>query len=1032
MLDRIIQWSLRNRVVTLALAGVLIAAGAWAAFTLPVDVFPDLTAPTVTVLAEAHGMAPEEVESLVTFPIETAVNGASGVRRVRSSTAQGISIVWVEFDWGTDIYRARQIVSEKLQLVTAQLPDDLDPPVLAPITSIMGEIVLVGMTSTAHSLMEVRSAADWVVRKRLLSLEGVSQVVPIGGEVKEYQVTVQPQRLRSFGVTLAEVVEAAAASNVNASGGIFTQSGSEVLIRGIGRVQTVEDIALTVVATRGGTPVLIRDVADVAVGIAPRFGTASRNAEPAVILSIQKQPGANTLELTDRIDQELDRIGQQLPAGMEIDRGIFRQSSFITLAVDNVLDALRDGAILVVLILFLFLWNLRTTAISIVAIPLSLAVAALAMKLLGVTINTMTLGGMAIAIGALVDDAIIDVENVFRRLKENHSRPVISQRSALTVVYEASKEVRGPILNATLIISIVFLPLFFLSGVEGRMLRPLGFAYIASILASLVVAVTVTPTLCYYLLPKARVLSKEGDSWLVERLKRVYAGSLGMVTRHTGLVIGAAGVLLILTIAAFPFLGRGFLPEFQEGTLVISAVTVPGTALETSDDLGRRIERILLDNPAVLGTSRRTGRAELDEHAQGANAAEIDVSLDLSGTDLPTVLEELRRSLTLVPGTNITIGQPIGHRIDHMLSGTRASIAVKLFGPDLYELRRLAEAIRSSVEGIPGIVDLSVEQQADVPQVRIYPNRRAMALFGVTPGLLAETIDVAFAGEAVSEIREGQEKYDLVVRFDAASRTSATRLGEALVDTPLGPKVPLSQLADVREERGPNTISRENVQRKIVISSNVAGRDVGGVVEDIQAAVAQQVDLPDGYVVEYGGQFESARQATRTIALLSILSVLLIFLILFQEFGSARPALIVMVNLPLALAGGVASVLMFLDGELNVAALVGFITLFGVAVRNGILLVSHYTQLLAEGQSLSEAVFNGSMERLNPILMTALTAGLALIPLAMGGGEPGKEIQTPMAIVILGGLLSSTFLNMVVLPALYLRFGKASSGTEGV
>ena len=1027
MLDRIIQWSLHNRVVTLAFAAVLIASGAWAASTLPVDVFPDLTAPTVTVLTEAHGMAPEEVESLVTYPIETAVNGASGVRRVRSSTAQGISIVWVEFDWGMDIYRARQIVSEKLQLVTSQLPDDLDPPVLAPITSIMGEIVLVGMTSPSHSLMEVRSAAEWVVRKRLLSIEGVSQVVPIGGYVKQYQVTVHPERLRAFDVTLAQVVEAAAASNINASGGIYQESGREVLIRGIGRVQTVEDIALTVVETRSGAPVLLRDVADVAIGEAPRFGTASRNAEPAVVLSIQKQPGANTLELTERIDEELDRIGRQLPAGMVIDRGIFRQSGFITLAVDNVVEALRDGAILVVVILFLFLWNLRTTGISVVAIPLSLAVSALAMKLLGVTINTMTLGGMAIAIGALVDDAIIDVENVFRRLKENRLLAPDKQKPALSVVYEASREVRGPILNATLIISIVFLPLFFLSGVEGRMLQPLGFAYIVSILASLVVAVTVTPTLCYYLLPNARILEKAGDSWLVERLKRVYALSLRWVVRHTRLVIVAAALLLLLTVATFPFLGRGFLPEFQEGTLVISAVTVPGTGLDTSDELGRRIEHIVLAHPAVVGTSRRTGRAELDEHAQGANAAEIDVSLDLSKAELADVLKDLRANLTIVPGTNITIGQPIGHRIDHMLSGTRASIAVKLFGPDLYELRRLAESIRAGAESIPGVVDLSIEQQADVPQVRIYPDRRAMATYGVTPGMLAEMIDVAFAGEAVSEIREGQEKYDLVVRFSADSRTSAERLSAALVDTPLGPKVPMSQLASVREERGPNTISRENVQRKIVISSNVAGRDVGSVVADIQAAVERDVILPEGYIVEYGGQFESAREATRTIALLSILSVFLIFLVLFQEFGSARPALIVMVNLPLALTGGVAAVLLFLSGELNVAALVGFITLFGVAVRNGILLVSHYTQLIREGQSFEDAVFNGSMERLNPILMTALTAGLALIPLAMGGGEPGKEIQTPMAIVILGGLLTSTFLNMVVLPAIYLRFGRGAS-----
>ena len=1022
MLDRIITWSLKNRVVTLFGAVVILAAGVWSALSLPVDVFPDLTAPTVTVLTEAHGMAAEEIETLVTFPIETAVNGASGVRRVRSASAQGISIVWVEFDWGTEIYRARQIVGEKLQLVTSQLPSDIDPPVLAPITSIMGEIMLIGMSSESHTPMEIRSAADWVVRKRLLSIEGVSQVVPIGGEVKQYQVRVHPEEMQALNVSLSEVLEAAAGSNENAAGGVYQESGREILIRGLGRAYSVADIAQTVVAVRGGAPILIGDVADVSIGPAPRFGAAAVNAESAVVLSIMKQPNANTLDLTDRIDEELGRIQSQLPAGMQINRGIFRQANFISLAIDNVIEALRDGALLVVVILFLFLWNLRTTGISVLAIPLSLAVAVIVMKLLGVAINTMTLGGMAIAIGALVDDAIIDVENVFRRLKENIRKPADERRSALTIVYEASKEVRGPILNATLIIIVVFVPLFFLSGVEGRMLRPLGFAYIISILASLAVAVTVTPALCYYLLPKARFMAQEKDSWLVERLTRAYAVTLRFVMKRGSLVISAAVLVVLATLASFPFLGQGFLPEFQEGSLVLSAATAPGTGLDTSDEIGRRIERIVLSHPAVVSTSRRTGRAELDEHAQGANGAEIDVMLDLSDHELPDVLDELRRSLLILPGTNVTIGQPIGHRIDHMLSGTRASIAVKLFGPDLYELRKQAESIRAAMEDVPGVVDLTVEQQADVPQLRIYADRSAMARYGVTPGHLSETVDAALAGEPVSEIREGQEKYELVVRFDDRNRGSAPAIRRALVDTPLGPKIPLAQLAQVREERGPNTISRENVQRKIVISANVAGRDVGSVVQDIQQHVSDDVSLPEGYYVEYGGQFESAKEATRTITLLSLLSIALIFLILFQEFGSARPALLIMINLPLALAGGVAVLVVFLHGELNVAALVGFITLFGVAVRNGILLVSHYQQLLREGMSLHDAVFHGSMERLNPILMTALTAGLALIPLALGGGEPGKEIQTPMAIVILGGLLTSTFLNMVVVPALFLRF----------
>jgi CzcA family heavy metal efflux pump len=1021
VLDRLIRWSLQNRLVVLFAAAVLLALGAWAAVSTPVDVFPDLTAPTVTVLTEAHGMAAEEVESLVTFPVETAVNGASGVRRVRSASSQGISIVWVEFDWGTDIFRARQVVSEKLQLVGAGLPAGVEPPVLAPVTSIMGEVLLVGLTSEAHTPMEVRAAADWQVRRRLLAVPGVSQVVPIGGAVKAYQVLVDPAALQGYDVTLGEVVEAAAASNLNAAGGVYQESGREVLIRGIGRAQDVGDIARTVVATRGGVPVLLGDVARVEVGPQPRYGTASVDAEPAVILSIQKQPGANTLDLTERIAAELDAIQTQLPDGMEVNPALFQQAGFIEVAVDNVVEALRDGAVLVVVVLFLFLWNVRTTFISVLAIPLSLAAALLVMKGLGATINTMTLGGLAIAIGALVDDAIIDVENVFRRLRENRQRPEGERHPALAVIYQASKEVRAPILNATLIITVVFLPLFFLSGVEGRMLRPLGFAYVVSIMASLFVAVTVTPVLCSFLLPDTAAVGRERESWLVEKLQGRYRRTLDWVLGHTRAVLVGAAALAVVALAAFPLLGRGFLPEFQEGTLVISAVTVPGTGIEESDRIGRQAEEILLAHPAVAGTSRRTGRAELDEHAQGANAAEIDVRLDLSGHEMDAVLDDLRDALAVLPGTNITIGQPIGHRIDHMLSGTRASIAVKVFGPDLYELRRVAEGVRAAVEPVEGVVDLAVEQQADVPQLRVYADRARMAGYGVTPAALGEAIDVAFAGEAVSQVREGQEAYDLVVRFADDARGDAEAVRAALIDTPLGPRVRLDQLADVRSERGPNTITRENVQRKLVVSANVAGRDVGSVVDEMREAVAAGVDVPEGYFVEYGGQFESAQSATRTIALLSVLSLALIFLLLYQQFGSARTALLLLVNLPLALTGGVFALLLT-GGELNVAALVGFVTLFGIAVRNGILLVSHYQQLLAEGAPFREALVRGSLERLNPILMTALTAGLALIPLALGGGEPGKEIQTPMAVVILGGLLTSTVLNMAVVPALFARF----------
>ncbi|HUP01770.1 MAG TPA: efflux RND transporter permease subunit [Gemmatimonadota bacterium] len=1031
MLGRIIRWSLDNPLLTLFTAAVLLVAGSYVAVTMPVDVFPDLTAPTVTVLTDAHGMAPEEVEILVTFPIETAVNGSPGVRRVRSSSAQGISIVWVEFDWGTDIYRARQIVGEKLQIVAGTLPEGIAPPILAPIASVMGEILLVGMSSLRHDPMEVRAAADWVVRRRLLAIPGVAQVVPIGGEVRQYQVQVDPAALEAYDVGLDEVLEAAAGSSAVASGGVYYEGGREVLIRAVGRARRADEIARTVVATREGSPVLLADVARVEEGAAPRFGTASVDAEPAVILSIQKQPDVNTLDLTRRIDDELEAIERQLPEGMEIDSGIFRQADFISHAVANVQEALILGALLVVVILFLFLWNVRTTAISLLAIPLSLAAAILVLRGVGDTLNTMTLGGLAIAIGALVDDAIIDVENTFRRLRERLRLPADRRPLVVETVYAATREVLAPMVNATLIIAIVFVPLFFLSGVEGRMLRPLGFAYIVSIMASLLVALTVTPVLCHYLLGRSDVLRAERDepSALVRWLKRKYDRTLAAtLDRPRPILVGSAAAVGA-ALVVFLFLGRGFLPEFQEGTLTISAVTLPGTSIETTDMLGARIERILLDHPAVESTARRTGRAELDEHAQGTNASEIDVDLDLEGRDFDRVVAELRDDLSVVPGTNITIGQPIGHRIDHMLSGTRASIAVKIFGSDLYELRSLAERVRAQMEPVEGVVDLAVEQQADVPQLVVEADRAAMARHGVTPGALAEAADVLFAGEEVGRILESQRTFDLVVRSDPSSRGSAEKVRSMLISTPVGTTVPLDQLAEVRMDRGPNVISREDVQRKIVVQANVEGRDVGSVVEEIQGLVAAAVPLPGGYRIEYGGQFESGERAARTIAILSLVSIAAIFLLLFQEFGSARNAILVMVNLPLALIGGLIAVFVA-GGVLNVATMVGFITLFGIAVRNGILLVSHYNHLLDEGKPPREAVQQGSMERLNPILMTALCAGLALIPLALGGGEPGKEIQAPMAIVVLGGLLSSTALNMVVVPALFLRYGEHRGGRE--
>ena len=1028
MLNRLIAWSLQNRVVVLATAAVILVAGTWTAARLPVDVFPDLTAPTVTVLTEAHGMAPEEVEALVAMPIETAMNGATGVRRVRSSNAQGISVVWVEFDWGMDIYRARQVVTERLQNVAASLPTGMEPPVLAPISSVMGEIMMIGLTTVTtgdSAAMALRTVADWTVRRRLLAVPGVAQVIPIGGAVKQYQVLPDPARMRAAGVSLEELVTAARRSNANASGGVYMDRGQEYVVRGIGRVQGAEDIAQTVVAMRGGIPVLISQVADVQVGPAPRFGDGSVNARPGVVMAVQKQPGANTLELTARIERELDALRAVMPQGIEIQANLFRQADFISVAIRNVLVALRDGAFLVVAILFLFLWNARATAISVVAIPLSLVVAIFGMQLFGITVNTMTLGGMAIAIGALVDDAIIDVENVFRRLKENHHRPPGEQREALAVVLDASREVRASIVNATLIIIVVFLPLFFLSGVEGRLLRPLGFAYVVSILASLLVAVTVTPVLCSYLLPSSRAVQEEQESWIVRRLKAIYAGALAVVLARPRAVLLGALVALLATAAVLPFLGSAFLPEFNEGALTVSVVTVPGTSLDESSAIGRRVEEILKAQPGVANTDRRQGRAELDEHAQGVNAAELDVTL-APGTNKELLFEALRNEFAAIPGTNVTIGQPIGHRIDHMLSGTRANIAVKVFGPDLQQLRTVGSQVRDAMAGVTGIADLQLEQQVDVPQLRIRADRGAIARYGMTVGGLAEAIDVALRGETVSQVLEQGRSVDLVVRLPDALRRDAATISALTIDTPTGQRVRLMDLATVTVERGPNTISRENVQRKIVVQANVVGRDLGSTVAEIQQVVGAGVVMPAGYFIEYGGQFEAQAEATRTLVALSTLAIAAIFLLLFLEFGAARTALLVMANLPLALIGGVVAVLLT-GGVVSIASLVGFVTLFGIATRNGILLVSHYRHLSDEGLGWREAITRGSLERLSPILMTALTAGLALIPLAIGGGEPGNELQTPMAIVILGGLLSATALNMLVLPALYLLFGPRSA-----
>ncbi len=1024
MIDAVIRWSLENRLFVLLGAAILLGWGTFEALRMPVDVFPDLTAPTVTVLAEAHGMAPEEVESQITFPIETAINGAAGVRRVRSSTGIGIAVVWVEFEWGTDIYHARQIVSEKLQLAQGALPPDAERPVLAPVSSIMGEIMFVALTSAQHSPMELKTTADWTVRRRLLAVPGVSQVIPTGGDTKQYQVLLRPERLAAYAIGLDEVTRALAATNENTSAGFYRASGQQYLIHGVGRVRRPEDIGDTVVALRKNGPIVVRDIGDVQIGPALKLGEGSHNGRPAVIIGIQKQPGTNTLELTRRLDTTLDEIEATLPEGMRINRHIFRQADFIEVAVENVVAALRDGAILVVAIVLAFLASARATGITVLAIPLSLVTAVLAMKAAGGTINTMPLGGMAIAVGALVDDAIIDVENVLRRLREHARLPVAQQRSTLAVVFDASKEIRASIVFATVIIVLVFLPLFFLGGVEGRLLRPLGFAYIVSLAASLLVALTVTPALCSLLLPASRAVREDREGRLVRWLKQRYEPVLRATLRRWQAVSIAAGVLLAASIGALYFAGQSFLPEFNEGTLVISAVTLPGTSLEESDRLGRMVEEILLRQPEVEATARRTGRAELDEHAQDVNASEIDVGLRRKGRPREEFLAALRRDLSVVPGMNITIGQPISHRIDHMLSGTRANVAVKIFGDDLYELRRLADQVRGAMGQVPGVVDLSVEQQMDIPLVTVRFDRPALARHGLHVRDIAEAVETAFGGQTLSRVLEGQAAFDLVARYDARSLEDLDTMRATLITTPTGAQVPLHALAEVRKDRGPNTVSRENVQRKIVVMCNVADRDLRSVVDDIRSRVAADVSLPRGYHAEYGGQFESAERASRTLTLLGGLVVLGIFLMLFVALDTARDAALVMANLPLALIGGVAGVFLS-GGVLSVAAIIGFIALFGIATRNGIMLVSHIRNLVEHGETadLAAAVVQGAMERLSPILMTALASGLALIPLALAHGESGSEIQSPMALVILCGLVSSTALNMLVVPPLYLRFG---------
>ncbi len=1020
MLDGLIRWSVHNRLVVLVLAAAFLVWGGYVAMRIPVDVLPDLTAPTVTVLVEGRGMAPVDMEALVTFPIEASLNGASGVRRVRSVTAVGIAIIWVDFDWGEDLYRARQTVTEKLTAIRGTLPDEVQPPVLAPLSSIMGEIMFIALESPGHTPLELRTTADTLVRRRLLATPGVSQVTVIGGERRQFEVLVDPERLADYGVSLSAVETALRSANRNTSAGFRLSGGQEYLIQGIGRLRDLEAIGATVISAPRTRPIRVRDVANLREGESLRRGDGSHNGQPAVILGIHRQPDVNTLALTEDLDRVLDAIQADLPVGMQLDTRVFRQSDFIELALGNLTEALRDGTILVVIITLAFLANLRAGAITLLAIPLSLLAAVVGLSFAGLSVNSMTLGGLAIAVGALVDDAIIDVENVTRRLRENAQLPPAARRLALEVVYRASREIRSSIVFATLIVMLVFLPLFFLAGVEGQLLQPLGFAYLISLFASLVVALTVTPALCAYLLPGSRGILSGREPVLAAMLKRSYQRLLPRVMAHAGFVMGAAALLFIGALASVPAMGRAFLPAFNEGALVISAVTLPGTSLAESSALGSAIERLLLEVPEVAATARRTGRAELDEHVQGVESAEIDVRLEPTGRPREVVLQEIRDRLSLVPGTNITIGQPISHRIDHMLSGSRANIAVKIFGNDLSTLRALGGQVVAAVQGVPGLVDVALEPQADIPTVRVDFDRAALARHGLQAGQAALALETALLGREVGHVIDNQMMVPVILRYAPTDRGDLDAMWETRIDMPSGARVPLGSLAEIVEDRGPNFVGRENVQRRIVVTANVQGRDLGSVVSDMRERVAGGVTLPVGYRVEYGGQFEAEAAASRLLVGLGVAAVAGIFLILVTAFRSARDAAIVMINLPLALVGGVVGAFLA-DGVLSIAALIGFISLFGIATRNGIMLVSHIRHLREQGHAadVREAVVQGSVNRLVPILMTALSTGLALVPVALGLGEPGSEIQAPLALVVVCGLFSSTALNMFVVPAAY-------------
>jgi Cu(I)/Ag(I) efflux system membrane protein CusA/SilA len=985
-----------------------------------VDVFPDLNAPTVVVMTEAKGMAPEEVERLVTFPIETSLNGATDVRRVRSSSTTGFSIVWVEFNWGTDIYRDRQIVSEKLATIKDALPSNVGSPTLGPQSSILGELMIIGLTSDTTSLQELRTLADWNIRPRLLSTGGVAQVTVIGGEIKEYQIQLSPEKMKHYKIGMDEVINAVREMNQNASGGVLYEFGNEYIIRGLVATDKTDLLGKTVIKTVNDVPLLLENIAEVKIGNkSPKLGVASNKGKPAVLITVTKQPATSTIELTDKLDQSLADLQKTLPADVKISTDIFRQARFIDSSIGNVKKSLYEGGIFVVIVLLIFLMNVRTTVISLVTIPLSLVCSILALKAMGLTINTMSLGGMAIAIGSLVDDAIVDVENVFKRLRENRHKPVDQQRTVLSVVFEASKEVRMPIFNSTLIIIVSFIPLFFLTGMEGRMLAPLGISFIVALIASTVVALTLTPVLCSYLLGrKPKNDKEEAEPFIVRKLKTVYEKALHWSLQHKKWVLGITGVVLVVTLVVFSGLGRSFLPSFNEGSFTINVSTLPGISIEESDKIGRMTEDILLSVPEIQTVGRKTGRAELDEHALGVNVSEIEAPFVAGKRSKDEIMKEIRQKMKLIPGANIEIGQPISHRIDAMLSGTRANIAIKLFGTDLNRMFTIGNQIKASIQDIDGIADLNVEQQVERPQLKIVPRRELLAKYGITLPEFTEMINVLLAGEVVSQVYENNRSFDLTLKVEDDSRNSIERIKNLMIDAN-GRKIPLEYIAEITSTTGPNTINRENAVRKIVVSANVAGRDLRGVVNDIQERIDTKIKLPEGYHVEYGGQFESEQAASRTLFVTSVAAILIIFLLLFGQFKDWIQSAVILLNLPLALIGGVITIF-FTGGVISIPAVIGFISLFGIATRNGMLLISRYNDLRHEGYSVEESILHGSLDRLNPILMTALCSGLALIPLALGGDLPGNEIQSPMAKVILGGLLTSTFLNAFIIPIMYL------------